>query len=496
MKRAFVIVGVGIAIVLVVATRECARAKPDRPDGLGAHGPDRGSVGGSARASGDGDAGRLIRDDAGRSPTASSAELVVEVVERDAPVPFLAAWTFAADPIAAVAGLPRATRDVLDSPRQGPGEDGVFRESSEGSLAIPVPHGQWTRLRVRMTSMPFRVRFVSMEPFLGERRVRVDFGDTAHTLTVQAWRSGLEAPLANASLAVRWESLAGGEPRESNVITDSWGRATIADIEHGTILVRAPSARSSDRPPAVARVVASPYDAGSDLTCVVVEPLARVGVTLSMFVEDGVGDGAKLFFRGLDGPVAGALFPQALGLRVGTSSSECELPVGTYEVSLLPLDAGRVEPAQVSITANGPSVCRLHVTGVAPGARRPVRLEQIPRHAFPIQVGLQADVDLPGLDPNLLFVGPYRWSGPDAAIGIVGAARLVALSRQGVFLSKARLDSSGAGVVSVAMVPALLDDDRMDRRTGQVCIDGRRRRACAGARTGACDERAPHDGCR
>lgn len=338
--------------------------------------------------------------------------------------------------------------------------DGDIRQQAfAGSAQLSVPRGQGVWLRICRQGMPrqgFHRRLAAVDAARTET-IRIDPGERC--LHIQVWNPQVLGPARSRTVRVFHRDIhAGSAPslfRE--VQTDAHGYVCVSSLDAGAYLVVAPGAQLGDRAPHAAQAILPdrlPICEG--LLSLVARPATqevRLRLQADEVSKEPQSMSPKLFFRRLD-DLSGSLFPVGGIVRSGKSVLSTRLPVGNYELDVLPLGSRELRSESLMVKVSAGQDASMDVRVTRPQASTQLELVGVDAKHLPMTVHARPAGQEFVVDPSLLFLGPYRWRRSSAAVGrMPGPHVLIGRGGGACYISAAPVQLSG-GKVQARMVPA------------------------------------------
>src|SRR5690606_4467810 len=110
------------------------------------------------------------------------------------------------------------------------------------------------------------------------------------------------------------------------------------------------------------------------------------------------------------------LQPFPVDLSPGVAQCAMEIPDGSYRIGVVPVGAVEIHPADQVLTVSGP--CE-HIVQVAGHDRRSeLRLLDVGINELPLRVAAWRSGAIDPPDPDIIYLGPGRWTTASAIVPI------------------------------------------------------------------------------
>ncbi len=344
---------------------------------------------------------------------------------------------------------------------RGEESNGVHQAAYENEVTLEVPAGQWIWVRVSAAESPFVGWYLRVPPFGGERVETLLQSFRKRTLHVFALNPQMTGPAAGQKVGIYALDMRNPGPPIplKRVKTDGNGYARVPGLEPGGFFVAAPGAGPEDNHPHTARLMLPPRIPAVESVCTVVAMPETRSVTLRVEADiqpdRNRGMAPKLYLKRKDDG-SGRPYPLPAMLQPGKQTTVVRVPSGTYELGALPLGRLVLETneAFLDVAAGADPVVDIKVRENE--AMTSLELRGIPEDEFPVIVHPRRCDAVADEDPQLFFLGPYRWRRPEQQVPVLSfRCRLVGLARGGTYLADRELQMTRPGMV-VDMQPACL----------------------------------------
>ena len=323
---------------------------------------------------------------------------------------------------------------------------GVQQQSHDGEAQLDIPAAHWTWVRVTGERDGFASRYARIAPFSGEQRLEIQLDPNHRGIHAFVVQTDLTTPASEVS--VRLLSAAMDAPDQLTLLatrkTDAWGYCYFEDLEPGSFLLLAPGVRRGAKMPYAQRVLLPDTVAMSEiaLTLVVPEPRVSIQLDVNATLEKAPQLPPKLYLKRQNDHL-GELYPMEGVLSAGAQKLSFQVPVGKYEIGVLPLGRAHIHPDQTTIdVVEDDQVFPVTVMGRMP--KKEIRLDGLPRNAYPVTVFPRPSTPLLDDEFALMFCGPFKWQVDTQVTALPNmVCDLVVTSRRGFWLSKGPVSLAG-----------------------------------------------------
>lgn len=333
---------------------------------------------------------------------------------------------------------------------------GVMQQPHEGSASLPIPPGHWTWLRVTGNRGWFASRYERVAPFAGPQELAIRLTPNKRGIHVFVVQDDLTTPAGRVPVRLMAATMdAPGQVKPlASGMTDELGYHHFDDLEPGSFLLLAPGADPALQMPYTQRVLLPDQVAMTEMALTLVVPRPRVSIELDVHA-----DLAKLpqlppkVYLKRQGDHLGELYPMQGVLVPGDQKLAFRVPIGKYEIGVLPLGRVGIDPRQTRIEVReGGQVFSLRLTGHRP--KKEIQLVGLARPDFPVTVFPRTRTPLLDDEFALMFCGPYRWHLDKQLVALPNLiCDLVVTGRTGYWLSKGAVNLAGSPL-EVGLQPA------------------------------------------
>lgn len=339
--------------------------------------------------------------------------------------------------------------------------NGLHQAAYETEAVLQVPSERWLWARVSAAERPLAGWYLRVPPFQGERMEHLLLSFRKRTLHVFALNAEVTGPAAGREVGIYAIDMRNpGPPIPLKTMnTDENGYVRVAGLEPGGFLVAGPGAEAKDGHPHCTRLMLPPKIPAFEAPCTVVAMPRTQFVTLRIEAdirpEKNRGMAPRLYLKRKDDG-SGHPHPLPTVLQPGRQTCVLRVPPGTYELGSLPLGRLALETNEGFLEVATGKDPVMDVKVRENEAMTSLELRGIPKERFPVIVHPQRCDGVLDEDPQLFFLGEYRWRLPEQRVPVLGfRCRLVGLARGGTYIADRELELTRAPV-AVAMKPACL----------------------------------------
>ncbi len=318
---------------------------------------------------------------------------------------------------------PAVSDDLLPAQEVGASDSETHSKTFASRTEIRVPAATWTRLRIALAGPTPQTHFRYVEPFSGERRIRIVLRGVTRAIHVHLLSTDASKPAPRREIRLFSRDLAKDAIEYRKALeTNENGYAVFSGLQPGAYLVCAPGASPGDAYPYSKMFMMAGAQAWTEVNTTLVARPESVRVRMrvdappkgfEMWTQ--VRPSPKLVLEGVDGLRSGA-FPCRSTLTPGRSTVEFRVPAGSYRLRVVPLGSLRVAAGQELVVVR-PSMQAVIPRRVDPPLRQiRVSLEGLEDRDFPVTVHPLPVDGVLDLRHERYFIGPYRWQRAVAKI--------------------------------------------------------------------------------
>ncbi|HHI81070.1 MAG TPA: hypothetical protein ENK02_13975 [Planctomycetes bacterium] len=290
---------------------------------------------------------------------------------------------------------------------------GEFQRSLEGETVLEIPAGHWTWVRVftvveKKACSGYRL----FPPFSGEKEFLFIPKPESRGVHVFLCRKDLETPVPHAPIRVFWmgTKTGGNWKLVRTVKTDGNGYVRVSQLQPGRFLLLGPGAKRDESLPYVQRFLLPDFAPMTEIPLSLVAHEKRFALVVEVHagIEKGPHRAPKLFLKRRS-DFMGELFPMKGVLAPGTQKVRFLVPLGSYEVGVLPLGRVAIPREQRNLEFRSPGQ-KFSLSAMERKKRTTVVLRGIGSRDFPVSVFPLPPGPVFDDEIALMFLGPYRWN--------------------------------------------------------------------------------------